>query len=163
MGDPTARLSLRLHHRGCYEEEKLKTRCGRQGEFIPSLAEGNLHASCVRPKIDGTVCQAILLFMIPALYLFLAGSGRLTSGMGFKPNEFGRKRALCVSRAFSGSVVAEPTPQMGRKPAVVGAVRTQKEVANPAIREIVRKGPSAHDVRSGQAFLIGKLGAGDRS
>jgi hypothetical protein len=52
---------------------------------------------------------------------------------------------------------------MARETTVKGAVSTEKKIADPAVREIVERVPSAHDFRSGQPFLFGKIGAGDRS
>jgi hypothetical protein len=135
----------------------LRIWCGRQEEFIPSLAEGNLHASCVRAKIDGAVYQAVFLFVAPTLDLLLAGSGRLANGMRLKPNERRRVRALRIRRALSRSVPPEPTPQMGRDSAVVGAVRTEEEVASPAVWEIIRESPSVHDVARDKLSLSESL------
>jgi hypothetical protein len=52
---------------------------------------------------------------------------------------------------------------MAREATVKEAFSTEKKIADPAVWEIVEKGPSAHDFRSGQPFLFGKIGAGDRS
>lgn len=60
-------------------------------------------------------------------------------------------------------MLSQSTGQVARETTVIGAVSTEKKIANPAVREIVGKGPSAHDVRSGQPFQVGKVGAGDRS
>ena len=47
----------------------------------------------------------------------------------------------------------------GRGTIVIGMVSTEKVTADPAVGQIVDENPSAHKVRSGQAFLVGELGA----
>jgi hypothetical protein len=49
--------------------------------------------------------------------------------------------------------------EMARQMAIIGVVRIGERIGDPAVREIDQKSSSAHDVRSGQPFLIGKVGA----
>jgi hypothetical protein len=49
--------------------------------------------------------------------------------------------------------------EMARQMAIMGVVRTGERIGDATVWEIDQKRSSAHDVRSGQPFLIGKVGA----